>query len=137
MRRVVPMLVMMPMPMLHSVLGSRQDLCRPPSLRFYCIPILTPGCFLQSALLPWIIQVSLGEVVSLAKSWKKMNPERLLAGDQGELATAMKVRLHAPASFLLAPRCPLPLLGAMENVIRGLVALGSLRSEADCESELP
>lgn len=40
-------------------------------------------------------QVGFDEVVSLAKSWKKMNPEGLLAGDRAELASVMKVSLVA------------------------------------------
>lgn len=40
-----------------------------------------------------LLQVSLGEVVCLAKTWKKLNTESLQAGDQADLASAMKVSL--------------------------------------------
>lgn len=36
-------------------------------------------------------QVGLGDIVSLAKTWKKLSAEDLLAGDQAALASAVKV----------------------------------------------
>lgn len=36
-------------------------------------------------------QVDLGDIVTLAKQTKKMNAQEVLAGDQAELAAAVKV----------------------------------------------
>lgn len=36
-------------------------------------------------------QVDLGDIVSLCKQTKKMNAQEVLAGDQAELASAVKV----------------------------------------------
>ena len=40
---------------------------------------------------PFRSQVDLGDIVSLAKQSKKMNAQEVLAGDQAELASAIKV----------------------------------------------
>lgn len=36
-------------------------------------------------------QIGLGDIVSLAKTWKKLNAEDLLGGDTAALASAVKV----------------------------------------------
>ncbi|CAM9232038.1 unnamed protein product [Sphacelaria rigidula] len=46
-----------------------------------------------------VLEVGLGDVICLSKSWKKMNAEHLLGGDQAELASAVKLLVEMEATL--------------------------------------